>query len=234
MPEINYRFYATLLDSFQYYLGKADDDNAFQEFIDRLNCKPFFSEAAMKGTAFNELIDEILSGKFSLVNAETDSRGNISYPYSEGEVSKTFKFKKNVVTEIARRVYGSIPQKYTEAVLPTRYGNVLVYGYADEVLKNKVIDIKTTGSYVFPKYLNSWQRRVYPYCLRKEGIYVDSFQYLITDFSNVYIEDYPHMPELDVLEMQRFSEQLIDYIETHRPLILSPKLFNAEAHQSLP
>jgi hypothetical protein len=38
---VNYRFYATLLDGFQYYLSKVDDDNAFQDFIDRLNRKAF-------------------------------------------------------------------------------------------------------------------------------------------------------------------------------------------------
>ena len=152
--QVNYRFYATLLDSFQYYLGRVDDDNAFQDFIDRLNRKPFYSEAAAKGTAFNDLVDLIISGKLRIEDLPKDKRGNVA-----------------------------------------------LYGYVDEILKYKVVDIKTTGRYVFPKYLNAWQSKIYPYCLNENGVYVNTFEYLITDFRNVYIEEYPYKPENDIVEM---------------------------------
>lgn len=233
--QVNYRFYATLLDSFQYYLSKVDDDNAFQDFIDRLNRKPFYSEAAAKGTAFNELVDLIISGKIRIEDLPTDKRGNVLYTYTEQEHKKDFPFKPEIVSLFAQKLAGAVPQKYIEAVLPTRKGNVALYGYVDEILKYKVIDIKTTGRYEFPKYLNAWQSKIYPYCLNENGIYVNTFEYLITDFRNVYIEEYPYKPETDIVEIQRFSEQLIDFIENHKNLIdtSNPKvarLFNGAAH----
>ena len=72
----NYRIYATLLDSYFNYLnsdviyeryyGWSENppyteeefrQKQFQELIDRINRRPFDSEAADKGTAFNEVID---------------------------------------------------------------------------------------------------------------------------------------------------------------------------------
>lgn len=232
--QVNYRFYATLLDSFQYYLSKVDDDNAFQDFIDRLNRKPFYSEAAVKGTAFNELVDKVISGEVSIGDLETDKKGNVLYSYAEGDEVKNFPFKPEIVRQFASQLRGAIPQKYVEAVLSTNRGNVLLYGFIDEILMDKVIDIKTTGRYEFPKYLHAYQSKVYPYCLSKNGVFVDRFEYLITDFRNIYIEEYPYKPERDITELQRFSEQLIDFIENHMGLIdtSDPKvarLFNAEA-----
>lgn len=218
--QVDYKFYATLLDSFQYYLD-SDNDDAFQEFIDRLNRKEFVSEPAMKGTAFNEVVDSILAGKFSIRDMIRDKTGNVLYDYEEGEIKKTFAFKPEVINLFVQKLRGSVSQKYVEAVLPTRYGNVLLYGVVDEVLQNKVIDIKTTGRYVFPKYLNSWQRKVYPYCLRESGIYVDTFEFLVTDFSNVFVEDYPYKPETSVVDMLRTCEHLIDFITNNRELITS-------------
>ena len=71
----NYRIYATLLDSYFNYLnsdaiyeryyGWSENppcteeefrQKQFQELIDRINRRPFDSEAADKGTAFNEVI----------------------------------------------------------------------------------------------------------------------------------------------------------------------------------
>ena len=71
----NYRIYATLLDSYFNYLnsdviyeryyGWSENppyteeefrQKQFQELIDRINRRPFDSEAADKGTAFNEVL----------------------------------------------------------------------------------------------------------------------------------------------------------------------------------
>lgn len=223
---VKYKFYATLLDSFQYYLSKVDDDNAFQEFIDRLNKKPFVSEAASKGTAFNDLVDKVISGRVRLQDFPRDKKGDVLYHHKERDGHEyEFKFKPEIIEAMAIHLGNAVPQKYTQAVLPTHRGDVLLYGFADEILMNRVTDIKTTSRYDFPKYLNAWQSKVYPYCLNAEGIYVDTFEYLITDFRNIYIEEYPYNPQRDIVELQRFSEQLIDFIETHRELIITPKLY---------
>lgn len=218
--QVDYKFYATLLDSFQYYLDSENDD-AFQEFIDRLNRKEFVSIPAMKGTAFNQIVDSILIGKFSIKDMVWDKKGNVLYQYKEGDTKKTFSFKPNVLNIFVQRLRGSVSQKYVEGILPTRNGNVMLYGYTDEIQMNKVIDIKTTGRYIFPKYLKSWQRKIYPYCLKKNGIYVDTFEFLITDFNHIYIEDYPCNYNTDIIEVQRICEHLIDFIENHKNLITS-------------
>ena len=80
----NYRFYATILDAFWGYLnsdivwekywGWSENpphtpeefhELQFQELIDRINRKPFDSEAADKGTAFNEVIDCMIENRKS-------------------------------------------------------------------------------------------------------------------------------------------------------------------------
>jgi hypothetical protein len=218
--QVDYKFYATLFDSFQYYLDSENDD-AFQEFIDKLNRKKIISTPAMKGTAFNEIVDSILAGKFSIKDMVQDKKGNVLYQYKEDDIKKTFAFNPGIINIFVQRLRGSVPQKYVEGVLSTRSGNVMLYGYADEIQMNKVIDIKTTGKYVFPKYLKSWQRKIYPYCLKKNGIYVDTFEFLITNFNNVYVEEYPCNYDSDIIELQRVCEHLIDFIENHKNLITS-------------
>lgn len=219
MQKVNYKFYATLLDSFQYYLGKVDDDNAFSEFIDRLNRKPFVSDAAMKGTAFNEFIDKLNAGQIN--DLRPDGKGNFLYEYREGDIINTYSFKEKVVNEISFRVKDAVPQVFISAPIETKYGSVELYGFADELKLDRCIDIKTTGRYEFPKFLNGWQSKVYPYCFNEKGIQVDVFEYLITDFSNVYVEEYVWKPERDIPELRRFCEQLIDFIESNRALITS-------------
>ena len=82
----NYRIYATLLDSYFNYLnsdviyeryyGWSENppcteeefrQKQFQELIDRINRKPFDSEAADRGTAFNEIIDCMIENRKSSI-----------------------------------------------------------------------------------------------------------------------------------------------------------------------
>ena len=76
MEVVKFKFYATLLDAYQNYLdsdiiwskywGWSENPPhtpeefkkiQFQSLIDKINRVPFDSEAADKGTAFNEVID---------------------------------------------------------------------------------------------------------------------------------------------------------------------------------
>ena len=82
--QTKYRFYATLLDSYMNYVesdtiwekywGWSDNpphtpdefrQEQFQALIDRINRVPFDSEAADKGTAFNEIIDCMVENRNS-------------------------------------------------------------------------------------------------------------------------------------------------------------------------
>lgn len=42
---------------------------------------------------------------------------------------------------------GALSQVFVSAVIPTRYGDVELYGYIDELVRDTVYDIKTTSKY---------------------------------------------------------------------------------------
>lgn len=207
----DYLFYPTLLDSFQYYLT-SESDTAYQEILDRLNRKPFTSEAASKGTAFNDLVDKLIQTD---VEITTDA---VSF--------REFEFKTSILKQFTDRLQGATSQYRCEGVLRTNKGVVKLYGYVDEILCDTVIDIKTTASYTFPKFLNNLQHLVYPFCLKQEGINVDRFKYMITDFSNYYEEEYLFEVRRDVPRLIDITEQLIDFIELNSDRITDRKLFN--------
>lgn len=208
----DYRFYATLLDSYQWYLS-SEKEEAFQEFIDKLNRVPFVSEAAEKGTAFNEVVDMVIKGEVVTVEADMYIHGR-------------FGFDKKIVDEVVLNLPGAIPQVRTSALLQTERGLVELYGYIDELLPAcVVVDIKTTSSYTLPKYLKNWQHIVYPYCLKEHNNTDFVFSYLITDFKEVYTETYQYKEDRDLPRLKNICEELIGFIEQHRHLITDTKLF---------
>lgn len=207
-----YRLYATLLDSYQWYLCSQGDD-AFQDLINRINRVPFHSEAAAKGTAFNEVVDGYMDGTIQ--------------PNIYGEfIHHGFTFSSDTVLDTVRQLAGALPQIRVSSILPTRYGPVEVYGVIDELLPClEVVDIKTTSSYALPKYLHNWQHIVYPYCLQDKTGCRYTFTYLVTDFKGVYKESYEFNPDTDVPRLTAFCEQFIEFLEQHRHMITDHKVF---------
>ena len=219
MNKVNYKFYATLLDAFknyvdsdiiyQRYWGFSENppfseeefhEQQFQELIDRINRKPFDSEAADKGTAFNEVIDCMIENRKSeTVKVEKvykvnrfgacDEMGKPLY-YDEEETkevialkatynNREFTFPISLCREFAAYYKGALTQQRVEAALPTAYGNVLVYGLIDELMPTSVHDVKTTGSYTVGKFKDHHQHLVYPYALMQNGSDVRTFEYNI-------------------------------------------------------
>lgn len=222
-----YKFYATLLDSYQYFLH-SESETAMQEFLDKINRVPFESEPADKGTAFNELVDRIIAGESFPVLQYKDKGADDLIPFKfTNRNGKTydFSFKKDIVFGFVERLQGYASQVYTSAEIQTSKGTVLLYGYIDEILKNDVTDIKTTGRYEFPKFLSHWQHRVYPYCLSENNIHTETFTYRITDFNGYYEEVYPFNKEKSKAELILICEQLIDFIEMNKEKITDIKIF---------
>ena len=239
----HYNFYATLLDKYQNYLmsgityqkfwgssespQKTEEEFEVQEFqslIDSINRVPFESELADKGTAFNEVIDCIIEHRKS-------DRMGIKSDKSTDIISVHFKkwnftFSKKLCIEFAEYLKGSICQYRTESILECIDSSVLLYGYLDELMPFKVVDIKTTSKYNAFKFRNNWQHIVYPYCLNNSGIFINEFEYLVTDFSNVFIESYTFNKENDLPKLIEHCESLIEFIETNRGLITDKKIFN--------
>lgn len=222
-----YKFYATLLDSFQYFLS-SDSDTATEELLDKINRVPFESEAADRGTAFNELVDLFL---------HDDRLRSIQYPVTEliehkfqnrqGKIYD-FTFPYSIIKQFTDRLEGYYSQLRTESILKTSKGDVLLYGVIDEIGQDDVTDIKTSGRYEFPKFLHAWQHRVYPYCLNQNGIKVDRFTYRITDFSNYYEEVYPYNHERATAELVSICERFIDFVEMNRNKISDKKIFGLD------
>lgn len=275
LENVSYRFYATLLDGFQDYLnsdiiwekywGYSENpphtpeefkEKQFQSFIDRINRVPFDSEAADKGTAFNEIIDCMIEHRKSdkvdvryayetivlgqVDNCEPDERWaevqqtNKIVGLNATYNNRTFYFDINLCREFANYYKGALTQQFVRAIVPTRFGNVEVYGYVDELMPQSIHDIKTTGKYSVGKFKDHWQHIVYPYCYQQNGQDLRLFEYNIAEIDKygrweTYTESYMYKPERDVPKLIAMCEELISFLIENRHLITDRKIFNLPA-----
>ena len=251
MKKVKYQFYATLLDAFQGYINSSEiwndywgmsndpskteeqfEQEQFQSLINRINRVPMLwedSEAADKGTAFNEAVDCLIAGRKSekmILKSNQDSN-IITADYNK----RTFIFSLPLVQEFAQYYQGAISNVFTEGILTTKYGDVSLYGYIDELDPLSVHDIKTTGKYKAGKFRNNWQHIVYPFCLNQQGNPVTDFEYNVavlgsgTGYST-FTEYYRYIPERDINRLQIVVESFIDFLELNRNLITDTKIFN--------
>ncbi|KAA6342901.1 hypothetical protein EZS27_009361 [termite gut metagenome] len=240
-----YKVYSTILDSFYGYLnsdaiynrywGFSDNPphteeefakKQFDELINRINRVPFDSEPADKGTCFNEVVDCIIENRKSdkMVIEKFFDRGVLETSYN----NRQFTFSTALCKEFASYFKGAITQLRVEATLPTRYGDVLVYGVIDELMPHTVHDIKTTRKYSPSKYKNNFQHLVYPYCLMQQGNDIRKFEYNITDFCDTYTELYVFKPERDIPRLTEHVENFIEFIEENKELITDQKILGGE------
>lgn len=247
-----YKFYATLLDGFQelidsseiwqqYWGNSANPSKTIEEFeaeqfgslIDRINRVPFDSEPADRGTAFNEVIDMMIlkTAKSDKITAVSDKERGVITATMIARPERRFEFPIAICCEFADYYKGATPQVYTEAVIDTIYGGVLLYGYIDELMPLSVHDIKTTGKYSVGKFRNNWQHKVYPYCLAASGAPVDNFEYNVAAIDSrsgaieTFTEQYTYRAERDVPALQGQCEALIDFLHANRALITDKKIF---------
>jgi hypothetical protein len=151
--------------------------------------------------------------------------------YNERE----FIFPASLCFEFATYYRDAVPQVRTEAILPTKYGDVLLYGDIDELMPTSIHDIKTTKSYTAGDFKNHWQHVVYPYCLNQNGNKVTDFEYNIATInrlksgivnSETFTEYYSFNSEIDIPRLTRHVEDLIELIEANKHLITDKKIFN--------
>lgn len=215
MSTPKYRIYPSVLDKFQKFLDSdlvaeefwnKDSEGDYklspeemsvqleQELLDCINRVPHEpSEAADKGTAFNEVIDCIIehhpceredmeifsSNSFRVLDvygnpndSETcdvehhdECMPNIHVKFNGWD----FHYDSFLCKDVAQYFKGCIPQYTCSAILPTIYGDVELYGHVDYINTNKIHDLKTTKNYTFGNYEKYWQRHLYPYCLIESG-----------------------------------------------------------------
>ena len=255
-PQPEYNIYATILNSYSDYIhsdkiyseywGNSDNppfsDDEFHEkqrlsLIDKINRVPMRwedSEKADRGTAFNEIVDCLIAGRFSKIMPirELEDNNDMWAFFN----NRTFTFPISICREFSDYYNGALSQVHTEAILPTRYGDVLLYGYIDELMPTSIHDIKTTGKYTVGKYKNGWQHIVYPYCLNANDIHINDFEYnvlLIEEKASgtnyeTFTEYYNYIPETDVPRLMGFVESFIAFLEENRELITDKKIFNLQ------
>jgi len=248
-PKSSFKFYATILDSFSDYLNSdriweqywgfsenpphtQDEfhEKQFNSLIDKINRVPFESEAADKGTAFNEVIDCLIENRKSdkMILTSDVNQGIIQADYNK----RLFIFPITLCKEFANYFKGALTQVMTEAILPTCFGDVLLYGYIDELMPTSVHDIKSTGQYSAFKFKNHWQHLVYPYCLMRNGNNVRLFEYNITDFKSTYTESYTFVPERDIPILTAHCEDFIRFLIDNKDRITDKKIFGLDDIQS--
>lgn len=223
--------------------------------INRVPCEPI--EAADKGTCFNEIVD-------CLINVRTSDRDDVEIEFgvldqhgvfhldtcdyqpegiyvAQAKMNGfTFLFDLKTCDEAAQYfgIY-AIGQHLCKGVIHTVYGDVELYGYADEIVMDKVYDIKTTSSYSFGKFERAWQKEVYPYCLVQSGEMecVSEFEYTVFQLSKpssrnpvitakMYREPYTFDFSATEKRLRLFLERFIEWLESHKADITDKKIFN--------
>ena len=265
---VGYQLYPSLIDAYtdyskseviyNKYWGGAEtpsltleeyEAKAFQDLIDKINRVPKDLIKADIGTVFNELVDCIILGRKSEeveVEKLYDEAGNVTSLRAHYN-GRSFVYPLDSVRLFADSYKGAIPQMLVEGILPTRRGDVRLYGYLDELMPLSVHDIKTTGAYEVGKFKDHSQHLVYPYCLKQMGYTgVDLFSYDVAEISTnitkqnpeppevvvklkaTYSEEYLFTPERDISILEGKVVELIDFIEANRHLITNPKIFARE------
>ncbi len=197
-----YKFYPSLLDAYNWYASSESED-AEKEFIDKINRVKFQSDAADKGTWFNELIDTALVG---------GSRFGLNY-------------LSGVALEVYELLEGSIAQQFTCTQIEVNGVCVELYGYIDYVKQDRVTDLKTTSNYDLGKYKDSMQLHFYPVSLIDNGCEINEFEFLVTDFKDVYSETYAVDYNVSLNALKQSCQQLINFLEAKRELITDKKIF---------
>lgn len=178
-----------------------------QEFLDKVNKVPTPpSEAASKGTAFNEIVDCLVLRRKTVnpnaviktvrcgdelsqarEEAAMSEDGRITFD----KIGKTFIyagldgfeffFDKDFCLGAAEYFRNSICQYYTKSLLETQKGIVELHGYIDYLRQDKVYDCKTTKRYSFGDFQKKWQRYAYPFTLIESDMMsdVNSFEFTI-------------------------------------------------------
>ena len=195
-----YHIYPTLLNTYSLFTKKVTDAEG-NLFVD-----------------FNQMIASI--------NRETRP---VSDPAQAG-----INFENAVITgkgaeafseNVLEKIRGLLPTKYKTQVF-TKFvvQNVEIYGYIDVLGEGRAIDIKTTTNYKPSKYSNNFQN-LYLLGLRNKGI--SQLDYLVTDFSEVYVETY-HVRHYNFTPMLDEIEAFTRFLELNKSLITDRKIFGED------
>jgi hypothetical protein len=269
MSKINYNIYPSILDTYSDYLNSdtiwnkyygnsenpsitPDDFQAkqYQKIIDSINRVPVKWEETEKmdyGTAFNELIDRLIAGDIDTAIAKDKniyirprlSKNVIVTAFVVDYNNRFFDFPMETCKEFMEYFKEAISQVYTEADIETKNSIVHLYGYIDELMPFSIHDIKTTSLYEPWKFLNKWQKVVYPYCINEQGIKIDRFEYNIlekkerkvqgnTEYNyETYTEKYAYEHNDETKQnLADYLDDFIGFLDQNKDKITDKKIFN--------
>ncbi len=126
--------------------------------------------------------------------------------------------------EILRKTRALLPRPMVDTQVYCQYqlGKVLLYGYVDVIGRTLAVDLKTTARYTPGRFALDHQN-FYLLALRPKG--VRSLRYVITDFREVYQENYDLATDFSVQEKQ--VQLFCEFLEGHRDVISDTKIFNS-------
>lgn len=256
MGSPKYRFTPSLLakwtdfvDSealYQEFYGNSDEPSvSLEEFeakqekelwdaINRVPQEP--TEAASRGTLLNVIVDckvqwEKPDAKYN-IRRISDERGRMTAIAGECD-GFSFEYDADLCRMLFDYFKGCICQYRCEATIDTAFGDVILYGDADYIRRDKVFDLKTTKSYKYGKFEKGWQKDLYPYCLIESGE-VDSiseFEYTVIQLSvranepisgTLYREAYDYTHERAKVRLRAVCEALVAYLELNAERITHP------------
>lgn len=218
------------------------------DMINRVERSP--SEAADKGTCFNEIVDCLIEHRASsrddveIHSQKIDDNTTAIVAQTHGF---TFAFDASFCKEVARYFKGALTQRICESSIITKYGEVGLYGFIDEWLPTRICDIKTTSQYTFGKFENKWQRHVYPYCCIESGdtTTVGEFEFtvIVWDKSspllrgNIYKEIYTYNHKRSTEKIREGVEHFLRWLNYRKHLITDKRIFggqNPEGYKGTP
>lgn len=115
------------------------------------------------------------------------------------------------------------PLVATQQYCQYQYEHVLIYGYVDVLGMGLAVDLKTTAQYSPGRHQHDHQH-FYLRALRPRG--VRRLRYVITDFREVYQEEYDLHTDFSVQEAQLL--RFCDFLDAHREVITDKRLFGAD------
>lgn len=224
---------------------RAEREKELLDHINKVDMAP--TEAASRGTALNELVDQFIRWHYTDTPFEEIydksgrvNVGNITEHTVECECEGfSFVFARELVEYLAERLQNGTPQLHAEAWLSVDDDSwVLLHGYPDYIMPRQVTDLKTTTSYSFGKYERYWQRYVYPYILKLSGYMqeCDMFEFLAVELKadrktgiiagSVASEQYTDVSLSKCEEKLRWiCSAFIGWIEDHKSQIYEQRIF---------
>lgn len=177
----NLKVSPSLLEAFANVLtGKYNETES--RLIDKINKVGQYqeTEAMRMGTAFHRLTERPVIYNQDNLNCTQNKNGEICYRYGFWD------FKKELADKVSMiRSHGLNEQWVSRDIDCGAFGPVRLYGIVDNIQPLHIVDLKTTKNYYDYQYWFAWQWRLYLYCAKSPR-----FTYLITDFENIYTEEY--------------------------------------------